>query len=278
MLAGGGGGEGRCPWQLLVNTQHTHTHTDTHTHTCERYRRIQHRHPCQINATAASNHTQWHPAHLYLEARVEEETLMKWVRHSPLLPAVATALASIVLPVPGGPNSSRPCGEGGAPSDGGRGWVIRLAAGAGLGLEEAAATQSPALPLPGSGRRRANVLRVWIAEQGCCSWRQPQLKPHQPDCVRCARLDGLQDGDLGEELLHHQGQRHALPQHLLGLLCRHGRHGGLSANRSGHSRLGRGSRQGRGPAAAARAGPGERRQRCRPPRPLRAPLPMMAQP
>ena len=45
-------------------------------------------------------------AHLYFEARVEEETLKKVVWHS-----VATALASIVFPVPGGPNISTPCSE-----------------------------------------------------------------------------------------------------------------------------------------------------------------------
>ena len=42
--------------------------------------------------------------HLYLDARVDEETLKKVVLHS-----VATALASMVLPVPGGPNISTPC-------------------------------------------------------------------------------------------------------------------------------------------------------------------------
>lgn len=42
--------------------------------------------------------------YLYLLARVEEETLKKVVLHS-----VATALASMVLPVPGGPNMSTPC-------------------------------------------------------------------------------------------------------------------------------------------------------------------------
>jgi hypothetical protein len=39
----------------------------------------------------------------YLELRVEADTLKKVVWHS-----VATALASIVLPVPGGPNISTP--------------------------------------------------------------------------------------------------------------------------------------------------------------------------
>lgn len=43
-------------------------------------------------------------ADLYLEASVEEETLKKVVLHS-----VATALASMVLPVPGGPNIRTPC-------------------------------------------------------------------------------------------------------------------------------------------------------------------------
>ena len=43
--------------------------------------------------------------HLYLDPRVAADTLKKVVLHS-----VATALASIVLPVPGGPNSSTPCG------------------------------------------------------------------------------------------------------------------------------------------------------------------------
>lgn len=43
-------------------------------------------------------------AYLYLLARVEDETLKKVVLHS-----VATALASMVLPVPGGPNMSTPC-------------------------------------------------------------------------------------------------------------------------------------------------------------------------
>jgi len=42
--------------------------------------------------------------HLYLDARVDEETLKKVVLHS-----VATALASMVLPVPGGPNINTPC-------------------------------------------------------------------------------------------------------------------------------------------------------------------------
>lgn len=41
---------------------------------------------------------------LYLEARVDEDTLKKVVLHS-----VATALASMVLPVPGGPNINTPC-------------------------------------------------------------------------------------------------------------------------------------------------------------------------
>lgn len=39
----------------------------------------------------------------YLEVRVEEETLKKVVPHS-----VATALANIVFPVPGGPTISTP--------------------------------------------------------------------------------------------------------------------------------------------------------------------------
>jgi len=43
-------------------------------------------------------------AHLYFEARVEEETLKKVVWHS-----VATALANMVLPVPGGPYMRTPC-------------------------------------------------------------------------------------------------------------------------------------------------------------------------
>ena len=42
--------------------------------------------------------------HLYLDARVDEETLKKVVFVS-----VATALANIVFPVPGGPNMSTPC-------------------------------------------------------------------------------------------------------------------------------------------------------------------------
>jgi len=45
-----------------------------------------------------------HLLYLYFEARVEEETLKKVVLHS-----VATALASMVLPVLGGPNISTPC-------------------------------------------------------------------------------------------------------------------------------------------------------------------------
>lgn len=45
--------------------------------------------------------------HLYLEANVEEETLKKVVWHS-----VATALANMVFPVPGGPNRSNPCTGG----------------------------------------------------------------------------------------------------------------------------------------------------------------------
>lgn len=43
-------------------------------------------------------------AYLYLDASVEEDTLKKVVLHS-----VATALASMVLPVPGGPNINTPC-------------------------------------------------------------------------------------------------------------------------------------------------------------------------
>ena len=42
-------------------------------------------------------------AYLYFEAKVEDETLKNVVPHS-----VATALASIVLPVPGGPNMRTP--------------------------------------------------------------------------------------------------------------------------------------------------------------------------
>lgn len=42
--------------------------------------------------------------HLYLLASVAEDTLKKVQPHS-----VATALASMVLPVPGGPNSITPC-------------------------------------------------------------------------------------------------------------------------------------------------------------------------
>ena len=42
--------------------------------------------------------------YLYLDASVEDDTLKKVVLHS-----VATALASMVLPVPGGPNISTPC-------------------------------------------------------------------------------------------------------------------------------------------------------------------------
>ena len=42
--------------------------------------------------------------HLYFEASVAAEMLKKVVLHS-----VATALASMVLPVPGGPNMSTPC-------------------------------------------------------------------------------------------------------------------------------------------------------------------------
>lgn len=42
----------------------------------------------------------------YLDASVDEDTLKNVVSHS-----VATALASIVLPVPGGPKSNTPCHE-----------------------------------------------------------------------------------------------------------------------------------------------------------------------
>jgi hypothetical protein len=42
--------------------------------------------------------------HRYLDASVEELTLKKVVSHS-----VATARASIVFPVPGGPNINSPC-------------------------------------------------------------------------------------------------------------------------------------------------------------------------
>jgi hypothetical protein len=52
---------------------------------------------------AAKGNTCRCTAHLYLDASVDEETLKKVVWHS-----VATALASIVLPVPGGPKSSTP--------------------------------------------------------------------------------------------------------------------------------------------------------------------------
>lgn len=45
--------------------------------------------------------------HLYFEARVAEETLKNVVLHS-----LATAFASIVFPVPGGPNSRTPCRTG----------------------------------------------------------------------------------------------------------------------------------------------------------------------
>ena len=44
--------------------------------------------------------------HLYLDARVADETLKKVVWHSD-----ATAFANIVFPVPGGPNKSIPCNQ-----------------------------------------------------------------------------------------------------------------------------------------------------------------------
>lgn len=51
-----------------------------------------------------SRRTSFSDSPLYLEVSVEEETLKKVVRHS-----VATAFASRVLPVPGGPTISTPC-------------------------------------------------------------------------------------------------------------------------------------------------------------------------
>lgn len=50
-----------------------------------------------------SSRTSFSDSPLYLEVRVEEETLKKVVRHS-----VATALASNVFPVPGGPTINTP--------------------------------------------------------------------------------------------------------------------------------------------------------------------------
>jgi hypothetical protein len=47
-------------------------------------------------------------AHLYLLASVADETLKNVQPHS-----VATALANMVLPVPGGPNSMTPCQQAG---------------------------------------------------------------------------------------------------------------------------------------------------------------------
>ena len=63
---------------------------------------------------------QWEAVpHLYLEASVEEETLKKVVWHS-----VATALASMVFPVPGGPNISTPCTARKFPHHQEQQWVI----------------------------------------------------------------------------------------------------------------------------------------------------------
>lgn len=50
-----------------------------------------------------SNRTSFSDSPRYLEVSVEEDTLKKVVPHS-----VATAFASIVLPVPGGPTISTP--------------------------------------------------------------------------------------------------------------------------------------------------------------------------
>lgn len=58
-----------------------------------------------VNAVTISNsrRTSFSDSPLYLEVRVEEDTLKKVVLHS-----VATALANIVFPVPGGPTISTP--------------------------------------------------------------------------------------------------------------------------------------------------------------------------
>lgn len=50
-----------------------------------------------------SRRTSFSDSPLYLEVRVEEDTLKKVVPHS-----VATALANIVFPVPGGPTIRTP--------------------------------------------------------------------------------------------------------------------------------------------------------------------------
>lgn len=50
-----------------------------------------------------NSRTSFSDSPLYLEVRVEEDTLKKVVRHS-----VATALASNVFPVPGGPTINTP--------------------------------------------------------------------------------------------------------------------------------------------------------------------------
>ena len=102
---------------------------------------------------------------------MEADTLMKVVRPSPApAPAVATARASIVLPVPGGPNSSTPCGVERGRQRGGGG----EAGGGGL----------------------ASALRL------------PCVQQAPPPPARRPRLQGAQAGDAQAEDLSHQ-QRHA---------------------------------------------------------------------
>lgn len=57
----------------------------------------------EIHTISNKSRTNFSDSPLYLEVRVDEETLKKVVPHS-----VATALASIVFPVPGGPTIRTP--------------------------------------------------------------------------------------------------------------------------------------------------------------------------
>lgn len=74
---------------------------ELHAQTDKEHMKIQIQH--QSLTISNNRRTNFSDSPLYLDVRVEEETLKKVVPHS-----VATALASIVLPVPGGPTISTP--------------------------------------------------------------------------------------------------------------------------------------------------------------------------
>lgn len=153
---------------------------------------------------------------------MEADTFIKAVRISAAPPAVATALASIVLPVPGGPNSSTPCGR----VPGGRVQGRR------------SGQQTPLVALPAAAHKH-----------------QPPVPSHTP---QAPHLERAQAGQVGEQVGQQQRQAHVLAQHLLGSACGCGRRkqwGWARTNSRRHQNQVRVAHHGLpGPAAAAAGG------------------------